>query len=84
MKTGLTIEYSVGHFCKRVSAEALMGWFHNVHLPAGVPLMKKQGIVKYAVLSVTCEIPRSAPPSSSRWARRSPGGMWRKYDLVLE
>ncbi|KAI2622482.1 hypothetical protein GGR54DRAFT_598685 [Hypoxylon sp. NC1633] len=43
------IKYTVDHYRKEgVSEEALLKWFHEVHIPNAVPLMKKHGITKYA------------------------------------
>lgn len=49
---GQTIKYSLEHYRKSgVSEEAFMKWFQEHHLTHAVPLMKKYGITKYAVVS---------------------------------
>jgi hypothetical protein len=45
-------KYTVEHYRKPgVSEEAFLDWYHHKHLPLAVPLMKKHGISKFAVVS---------------------------------
>lgn len=46
------IKYTVEHYRKEgISEEAFEKWIKEYHIPRSVPLMKKHGIIKYAVVS---------------------------------
>ncbi|XDG06153.1 hypothetical protein ABKA04_005768 [Annulohypoxylon sp. FPYF3050] len=79
---GLPIKYTVEHTRKDgVSDKTLMDWFHNVHLTAGLPLMKKYGIIKYAV---HVQDPKVGAAFQLELDQVRPGWEVRKCDLVLE
>lgn len=51
--SGRPLKYTVEHYRKEgVSEQAFLDWFYSVHIPQGVPLMKKHGVVGYAVVSL--------------------------------
>lgn len=49
------IKFTMEHYRKEgVSEEAFMDWFTNVVMPKAVPVLKKHGVLKFAVVS--CEM----------------------------
>ncbi|KAI1392919.1 uncharacterized protein F4822DRAFT_426120 [Hypoxylon trugodes] len=76
------IKYSLEHFRKDgISEEAFLKWFQEYHLPYGVPLMKKHGVVKYAVHT---RVPPLCDAFQDIIEKIRPGWEVSKADLVLE
>ena len=58
---GQPLKYTVEHFRKDgVSEQAFHDWFHRVHLPQALPLLKKHGILRYAVVSPATSVPAAS------------------------
>ncbi|KAI1414070.1 hypothetical protein F5Y13DRAFT_159665 [Hypoxylon sp. FL1857] len=76
------IKYTLEHYRKEgVSEEAFSKWFQEVHIPAGVPLMKKHGITKYAVHT---RLPQAAAAFEAILKEFRPSWDVSQADLVLE
>ncbi|KAL9622768.1 MAG: hypothetical protein Q9160_002886 [Pyrenula sp. 1 TL-2023] len=79
---GRPLKYTVEHYRKEgVTEQAFLDWFRNVHIPAALPLMKKHGIVGYAVLAREPEV---ATAFQSEVDKVRPGWIVSTCDLVLE
>ncbi|KAI0837653.1 hypothetical protein F5Y06DRAFT_71002 [Hypoxylon sp. FL0890] len=60
---------------------SLLKWFREVHIPNGVPLMKKHGIIKYAVHT---RLPEVAAASEADLKKAISSWENSQADLVLE
>ncbi|OTB05699.1 hypothetical protein M426DRAFT_260170 [Hypoxylon sp. CI-4A] len=76
------IKYTLEHYRKEgVSEEGFLKWFQEVHIPHGVPVLKKHGITKYAV---HVRLPKVAEAFGAELKQFRPTWEVSAADLVLE